>query len=106
MRESRVSSVIQRFQTADSAHDQRRWHRDGWAVCPGGRFRPKLLKEMNHVACLAKGFAEGRECLQSGESVCRAGIDFAGSGAQMCIAPVRIGDAFDLKENVGISPFL
>ena len=56
----RQSSVFQRFRLPISRHDQRRWRRDGWAICSGGRFRPKLLKEMRRVACLAK-------CLQSAE---------------------------------------
>ena len=56
----RFSTVIQVFRLPISPHDQRRWRRDRWALCPGGRFRPKLLKEMRRVAWLAK-------CLQGAE---------------------------------------
>src|SRR5215813_12561660 len=48
----RFPSVIQRFRLTISPHDQRRWLLDRWAVYPGGRFRPKLLKEMRRVAWL------------------------------------------------------
>ena len=57
----------------------------------------KVAQGMRRVAWLAK-------CLQSAEiralRVKRSsGAD--ASGAQMCIVPVRFGDAFDMKENVG-----
>src|SRR5262249_9096718 len=63
--------------------------------CPGGRFRPKLLKEMRRVAWLAK-------CLQSAEiraSPVKRSPD--ASGAQIVHRASSIGDASDLKENVG-----
>src|SRR5262245_23922200 len=70
-----------------SPHDQRRWRRDGWALCPGGRFRPKLLKEMRRVAWLAKR-------LQSAEirasRVPRADVHRVSS----------IGDGFDLAKKM------
>jgi len=75
----RFSTVIQRFRLPISPHDQRRWRRDGWAVCPVGAFRPKLLKEMRRVARLAR-------CVQSAEI--RASPVRRSRDAQMCIVPV------------------
>jgi len=61
MRESSVfQALFNGFGCRFRPMDQRRWRRHGWAVCPCGRFRPKLLKEMCRVAWLAK-------CLQSAE---------------------------------------
>ena len=67
----RFSTVIQRFPLPIYPHDQRRWHRDGWAVCPGGRFRPKLLKEMRSVA--GKVFAECGDTGVGGEALLACG---------------------------------
>jgi hypothetical protein len=103
MREiKRFSSVIQRFRLPISLHDQRRWRRDGWAVCPGGRFRPKLLKEMRRAAWQAK-YLQSAEIRAS--PVKRSSVRNA-SGAQMC-ASRQLGSAMDsiCKENVGIRAF-
>src|SRR5215471_8677426 len=96
----RFSTVNQQFRLPISPHDQHRWHRDGWAVCPRWAL-PKRLKEMRRVARLAK-------CLQSGEirasPVKHSGVRMH-SGAQMCIAPVRRWIR-SYKENVGISSII
>src|SRR5215831_9985631 len=78
--------------TSVSPHDQRRWRRDGRAVRPGGRFRPKLLKEMRRVAWLAK-------CLQSAEIRVRRLSALAGGcvGRTDVHRASSIGDGFDLQ---------
>src|SRR5215813_5294126 len=86
------STVIQRFRLPISPHDQSRWHREGWAVCHGGSFRPKLLKEMRRVAWLAK-------CLQSAEIRVRRLSALAGGcvGRTDVHRASSIGDGFDLQ---------